>query len=135
MLALVVGPVADAHGLGVVIAGEVTEHLLLELALAAHPVHDLKLTFLRLHDIGDEVEEVVRLLVEAERVERPEHERRVADPAIAVVPVAITAGSLRQRGGGRRDQRSRRRVAQSLERQRTALQIGAPGVVGEVPVL
>ena len=104
-------------------------------SLAADPVHDLKLALVALHHVGDEVEEVVRLLVEAERVERPEHEGGVADPAVAIVPVAVAAGRLGQRGGGRGDHRARGRVGQALERQRAALEVGAPGVVREAAVL
>ena len=47
-------------------------------------------------DVADEVEEVVRLVVDAERVQRPQRERGVADPRVAVVPVAQAARRLRQ---------------------------------------
>ena len=81
---------------------EVVEDVLVELALAADAVHDLQVA-VALGDVGDEGEEVVRLPVEAERVQRPQRERRVADPRVAVVPVALAAGGLRQRRRGRRD--------------------------------
>ena len=61
-------------------------------------------------------------------------EGRVADPAVAVVPVAFAAGRLRQRGGRRGDDRPGRRVGEALEDQRRALQVDPPGVVGEVAV-
>ena len=86
---------------------------------------------LRLRRVGDEVEEVVGLPVEAERVEAPQHERGVADPGVAVVPVALAAGRLGQRGGGRRHHRAGRRVGQALQRERAALEERAPRVVGE----
>ena len=105
VLAVVVGAVADAHGRRVLVAREVREVLLLERALAADAVHDLQLVLLA--DLGEEVEEVVGLPVEAERVEAPEHERRVAHPGVAVVPVAVAAGRLGQRGRRGRDQRAR----------------------------
>ena len=54
---------------------------------------------------------------------------------VAVVPVALAARRLGQRGGGRGDERAGRRVRQALERQRAALEVGAPGVVGEVAVV
>ncbi len=79
----------------------------------------------------DEVEEVVGLPVEAERVEAPQHERGVADPRVAVVPVALAARRLGQRRGGRRAHRPGRRVGQPLQRQRAALQVGPPRVVGK----
>ena len=56
---------------------------------------------------------------------------RVADPGVAVVPVALAAGRLRQRGGQRRDHAAGRGVDQPLQGQRRALQLRAPAVVGE----
>ena len=85
-----------------------------------------------LGDVGEEVEEVVGLPVEPERVEAPEHERGVAEPRVAVVPVALAARRLRQRGRGGGDQRAGGRVGEALERERAALQVAAPRVVGEV---
>jgi hypothetical protein len=95
VLALVVGAVADPYGTGALVAAEVVEDVLVERALAVDAVHDLQLG-ITIGDVGDEVEEVVGLPVEAERVQAPERERRVADPAVAVVPVALAAGGLRQ---------------------------------------
>ena len=102
--------------------------------LAADPVHDLQVAVALAGDVGDEVEEVVGLPVEAERVEAPQRERGVADPGVAVVPVALAARRLRQRRGRRGDHRAGRRVGEALERQRAALQVAAPRVVGEVAV-
>ncbi len=85
-------------------------------------------------DGEDEAHEVTRLLVEAERVQGPEAEGRVADPAVAVVPVAFAARRLRQRGGRRGDDRPGRVVGQPLQHQRRALQVDPPGVVGEFAV-
>ena len=134
VLLLGVGAVADAHRLGVLVAVEVQQHLLGQRLLAADAVHDLQLVVGLRGDVADEVEEVVGLLVEAQRVEAPEHEGRVADPGVAVVPVALAAGRLGQRRGRRRDHRAGRRVGQPLERQRAALQVGAPRMVGELAV-
>ena len=50
-----------------------------------------------------------------------EREGRVAHPGEAVVPVALAARRLGQRGRRRGDQRAGRRVGQALERQRAAL--------------
>ena len=134
MLLLGVGAVADAHRLGVLVAVEVQQHLLGQRLLAADAVHDLQLVVGLRGDVADEIEEVVGLLVEAQRVEAPEHEGRVADPGVAVVPVSLAAGRLGQRRGRRRDHRAGRRVGQPLEGQRAALQVGAPRVVGELAV-
>src|SRR3712207_7968984 len=43
------------------------------------PVHDLELAVGLARDVGQEVEEVRGLPVEAERVQRPQHEGRVAE--------------------------------------------------------
>ena len=85
-------------------------------------------------DLDDEAHEVPRLLVEAERMQGPESEGGVADPAVAVVPVAFAAGALRQRGGGSGDDRPGGGVGEALEDERRALQVDPPGVVGEVAV-
>src|SRR5205814_8052979 len=46
--------------------------------------------------------------------------------------VALAAGRLGQRRGRGRDQRAGRRVREALERQRAALEMRAPRVVGEL---
>ena len=60
-------------------------------------------------------------------------ERRVAHPAVAVVPVALAAGRLGQRRGRGRHRRAGRGVGESLQRQRRALQMLAPAMVREAP--
>ena len=103
--------------------------------LAADPVHDLGLGPAAVEEARDELHELARLLVEAEHVQAPEGEGRVADPGVAVVPVALPARRLGQRGGQRGDHRPGRLVGQPLEHQRRALQGPAPGVVGKRPPL
>ena len=109
-----------------------SQHPLVELALAADAVHDLELV-VPLGHVGDEGEEVLRLPVEAERVQRPQRERRVADPRVAVVPVALAARRLGQRRRGRRDERAGRREREPLQREGAALEVAPPRVVGELP--
>ena len=133
VLLLGVGAVADPDGLGALVAVEVVERDLGQRLLAADPVHDLQVVLARGH-VADEVEEVVGLLVEAERVEAPQREGRVADPREAVVPVALAARGLGQRRRGGRADRARRRVGQPLEGQGAALEVPLPRVVGEVAV-
>ena len=89
VLALVVGAVADAHRARALVALEVVERRLLEVLLALDPVHDLQRAVLVARHVGDVLDEVVGLPVEAERVQRPQRERGVAHPAVAVVPVAF----------------------------------------------
>src|SRR6266480_4073050 len=85
VLVLLVGVISDADRASALIAAEVIEELLVELALTADPVHDLQRVLTSRH-IGDEVKEVVGFPIEAEGVQRPKHEGGVADPAEAVVP-------------------------------------------------
>ena len=54
-------------------------------------------------------------------MQRVQRERRVAQPAVAVVPVAHAADRLGQRGGRRGDDAAGRRVRQRLERDQAAL--------------
>jgi hypothetical protein len=54
-------------------------------------------------------------------VERLQGERRVADPRIAVVPVALAAGGLRQRRCERRDGRAGWQIGEALDGQGRAL--------------
>ena len=133
VLALVVRPVPDPHRLRPAVAVQVVERRLGELALAADPVHDLQLGLGRLLDQERVV--LVRLPVEAEREQAPEHERRVADPGVAVVPVALAPGCLRQGRGGRREHGAAGCVAEALQGQRAPLQVGAPRMVGEDALL
>ena len=103
---------------------------LLQLALPADPVHDLHVVA-DPGDVGDEREEVVGLPVEPEPGHRPEGERRVADPGVAVVPVPFSTRRFRQRGRGGGNQRAGRCVRERLEGQRAALEVDPPRVVGE----
>ena len=98
--------------------------------LAADPVHDLQVLLAR-RGISDEVKEVVGLARETKGVQAPEHEGPVANPGVAVVPVALAADRLGQRGRRRREQRSCRAVGESLERQGAPLQVALPWVLRE----
>ena len=62
-------------------------------------------------------------------MQRLQREGRVADPGEAVVPVALSARRLGQRGGERGDRGAGGHVGQALDRQRRALDHGPPGVV------
>ncbi len=135
MLVLVVGGVADPHGAGVLVPREVVELGLGQAALAADAVHDLQAPALGLGAVGHEVEEVVGLPVEAQCVQAPQHEAGVADPGVAVVPVALATRRLRERRRGGGHHRAGRRVREALQRQRAALEVGTPRVVGEVAMV
>ena len=131
VLALGVRGVADADRPRVVVPGQVIQRRLLQRPLAVHAVHDLQVAALRLGHIGDEVEEVVGLPVEAERVQRPQRRRGVADPGVAVVPVPHPAGGLRQRRRRGRHDRPGGRERQPLQGERAALQEAPPRMIGK----
>ena len=99
-------------------------------SLALDPVHDLQRAVLVALHVGDVLDEVVGLPVEPERVQRPQREGGVAHPAVAVVPVARSPRGLGQRGRRRGDERAGGHERQPLQRERRALQVKAPRVVG-----
>ena len=119
-LALAVRAVADAHRPAAAMAIEVVEHPLGELVLAPDAVDGLEAGQALADRAGEVVVEAARLGAVAEHREPIEGEAGVAQPAEAVVPVALAAELLRQGGGERRDQRARRRVGHQLERERAA---------------
>ncbi len=131
MLLLLVGGVAGPDRPGALIAGQVGQRLLGQLVLAAHAVHDLEGLAIAA-GIGDEIEEVVGLAVESQRVETPQGKGGVAHPGIAIVPVALALWRLGQAGGRRGQQGPGRRVREAFEGQGTALEVAAPAVIGEV---
>ncbi len=99
VLLLIERPVADTHRTGAVVAGQMVEFGFLERALAADAVHHLqrmRLTVVRTRHVVDEVEEVVGLTVQPERVEAPpQREGGIANPRVAIVPVAFSAWCFR----------------------------------------
>ena len=114
------------------------ERVLGEVGFAADPVHDLNLEAVATagldraaQRVEDEGEVLERFPVEAETVERAQHERGVADPRVAVVPVPFAAGGFRERRGAGGHDRPGGRVAQALQRERAALDVRAPPVVRE----
>ena len=131
VLALVEGAVADPHRPRARVAGEVVARRLGQVAAAVDPVHDLQRAVLGRLDVGDELHELVGLPVEVEPVQRLQREGRVAHPGVAVVPVALAARRLGQRGRERRDRRAGRHVRQALDRERRALDRIAEAVVGD----
>ena len=64
-------------------------------------------------------------------MQRLQREGRVAHPGEAVVPVALAARRLGQRGGERGHRRAGRHVGEALDRERRALDRVAPAVVGQ----
>src|SRR5215467_10152586 len=89
VLLLLVGGVADADRPRALIAVQMLEHVLLEVAPAVDAVDDLQAAAVALDQVGDEREIVVGLPLESQGEQAPERERRVADPAVTVVPVPL----------------------------------------------
>ena len=129
VLALVEGAVADAHRLRARVAGELVARGLGQVAAPVDPVHDLQRAVLVGLEIGDELHELVRLPVEVEVVQRLQREGGVAHPREPVVPVALPARGLRQRGGQRGDGGPGGHVRQALDGQRRAFDRLAPAMV------
>ena len=130
VLALAVGAVAAAAPVASSHSPQLADRDLAQIALAADAVHDLQAAVLVARQVGEVLHEVVRLPVEVERVQAPQRERRVAHPAVAVVPVALAARGLGQRCRQRRDHRAGRRIGQPLQHERGPLQVPAPRMVG-----
>src|SRR5438045_6035166 len=100
MLRLLVRTVADAYRPGALVAVQVVEHALVEFAAAVDAVDDLQVTAVAFDQVAEERDVVVGLPLEAEGVQAPERERRVAHPGVPEVPVTLPAWCLGQRGGG-----------------------------------
>src|SRR5205807_8357206 len=108
--------------------------VLVEFAPAVDAVDDLQVTAVTLDQVAEEREVVTGLPLEAEGVQAPQRERRVAHPGVAVVPVALAAWGLGQARGRRGGDRAGGRERQALEGQGAAGQVAAPAVVGETAV-
>ena len=132
VLPLAVRGVADPDRPGALVSLQVLEHELVDVAPAVDAVDDLDVAAVALDHVGEEREVVAGLPLEAEREQAPERERRVPDPAVAVVPVPLAPRRLRQRCGRRGSDRAGRGEREALERERAAAEVRAPPVIGEV---
>ena len=108
--------VADADRPRALVAGQLVELELGQAPLAADPVHDLDRRRVAGADAQQEVAEGQRLVGVAGGEQRLEREHRVAQPAVAVVPVAHAADVLGQRRRRRGDHRAGRLGRHRLER-------------------
>src|SRR6266536_1874384 len=88
-----------------------------EVVLAADPVHDLE-RGAAAGGTRHEGDELAGLVAAAADVERLQRQACVADPGVAVVPVALAADRLGQRRRRRSDDRARRTVGEALEHAR-----------------
>ncbi len=91
-LLLVVGAIANADGLAAAVAFQVVEFLFGQFRFPVYGVHQLEAVDTL---FADPVHEVLGLLPVAQTEEGIHGESRVADPGVAVVPVAATTHLLR----------------------------------------
>ena len=119
-------------GLESQVAAEVRQLELRQVRAPVDRVHDLQraglvgMVLALAGPLLEPVHERAGLLGEAEPQERVQREGRVADPRVAVVPVARAADRLGQARRGGRDDGARRLVGQQLQRQRRARDHLAP---------
>src|SRR3954451_3212504 len=108
------------------------ERILLEVTRPVDAIHDVQ-RYAAVAGVDDPVtkplDEPLCLLEETEPEQRVDRERSVADPRVAVVPVALTAGLFGESGRGRSDERTRRFVGHQLEGHRAALDLLTPAAL------
>ena len=101
-LLLLDGGVADPHGRRPLVAGQVVEGVLGQVPRAVDGVHDLEVVGVAGHGPQQPVSPEPGLVGVARVDQRLDRQRGVAQPAVAVVPVALAAevlGQRRRRGG------------------------------------
>ena len=108
--------VADAHRLGPLVAGQPVQLHLRQPPLAGQAVHDVRRGGVAGHRPMQPRPPGVRLLEVAAAHQGHEREGGVAQPAVAVVPVAHAADLLRQRSRRRRHDAAGRGVGQGFQR-------------------
>ena len=120
------GLVSDPHRRGAAPALEPFHLLLAEPALAADAEENLQVLGVAGGAALDEAAELVGVALAAELGQRAHGHRRVAHPAVAVVPVALAAqlAHLRQRGGRGGGDRAGRLVGEGFQGQRGAHRAG-----------
>ena len=128
--------VADAHRTRPAPAVELRQLDLRHAAFAVDGVEYLQLMRIARGGSLDEAPHARRLGLQPEVAQGMHGEDGVAQPAEAIIPVALAAGLLRQRGGRRRDDGARRGITERLQhdgRARDGRPAGLPG--GRLPIL
>src|SRR6266480_5533289 len=129
-LPLAGGAVADAHRPRAFEASQVLEERFGEVRVAVDAIQDLHREVVVVGAVADPVDEVDGLLRETRAKEGGDPIRRVAEPAVPVIPIAIPARVFRDGGGRRGAQGAGRRVGQQFDHQG-----GAPDGVLEWPLI
>ncbi len=125
-LELLAGLVADPNRARSLVAGEPVELDLGETALTADSVHDLEVAGRAGHGSTQPVVPRDRLLGVAGHEEGLQGEGRIAQPRVAVVPVAHAADPFGQRRRGGGGHRTRGGIGERLERDERAHDVVAP---------
>ena len=128
-LALVHGTVADADRQRAGVPGEAVELALGEVAAALDGVHHLHVGRVSGDGAQQPVAPVVRIVGAPGGEQRLQGEGRVAQPAVAVVPVALAAEVLGQGGGRRGDDAAGVHVGEPAEGHQAADDLAAPRAV------
>ena len=103
------------HGPRALVAGQPFEDVLLQVPLTGDSVHDLELRWVAGRGTQQPVAPGCGLVAVARRHERGQGERRIAQPAVAVVPVSLPTERFRQGGGGRGKDAAGRLVGERLQ--------------------
>ena len=114
-LQLIARGVADPHRLRALVPREPGQLELRQPALAGDAVHDLDVRRIARDRAQEPAAPLLRFVDVAAVQQREQRQRRVAEPAVAVVPVAHASDPLRQRRRRRSDDAAGRRVGQRLQ--------------------
>ena len=112
--------VADAHRLRAAVAVEMRQLALRHSRFAEDVVQHLQARLGETRGVEEPVDERGAFALEAAVVQGGDGERRVAQPAVSIVPVADAAHRLGERCGGGGDDRAGWRVRQQLQHQHAA---------------
>src|ERR1700759_1230550 len=91
------------------------------MAFPAHPIHDLHSAHVTTDGLEKPLLPGAGFVVIANGKQRLECEGRVAKPTISIIPVTISAESLRERSRGCRNDTPARTIGQGFERDQRAL--------------
>ncbi len=114
-LELRIGAIADAHGPRTAMPRQPRQFVLLQIVAAIDAVHDVHRPWFATDRAHEPVAPLARLLAIAIGEQRVQREGGVAQPAVAVVPVAHAAWHLRQRSRRRGDHPAGRVVDRSFQ--------------------
>src|ERR1035441_9971730 len=119
-LQLVARGIADANRSRFTIARKIVEFAFYGSFIAVDVVHDAQLRLRQTSGLKQPVEKVFRLVPIVEFEQGADGEGRVAQPAVAVVPIETGSDAFGKRGGGRGNDGAGWNIVQQLESQSAA---------------